>query len=167
MPSVVAPSSIASPRNSSAAAAAGRILNLSGSSSSYAADQQPKFAFNDFLRKEYRFGLDPNRKVCAFFVQGHCPLGNECPDKHTASSTFNKLVVPRTHCFLTVSANRCHLSFLVLFVNIGYVHCARRASYASSSTNTICSVTPVPPALFAQLTAGLLMLIAELTQRFH
>ncbi|KAF8434686.1 hypothetical protein BGX38DRAFT_1219135 [Terfezia claveryi] len=92
MPSIATNPSISSPLNISAATAADKILNLSGSSLSYAADQQPKFAFNEFLRKEYRFGLDPNRKVCAFFVQGHCPLDNSCPDKHTASSTFNNLV---------------------------------------------------------------------------
>jgi cleavage and polyadenylation specificity factor subunit 4 len=51
-----------------------------------------RFAFHDFLRKEYRFGLDPSRKTCPLFVQGHCPLGNSCPDKHAVSSTFNNLV---------------------------------------------------------------------------
>jgi len=50
------------------------------------------FAFNDFLRKEYRFGLDPSRKTCPLFVQGHCPMGNSCPDKHAVSSAFNNLV---------------------------------------------------------------------------
>jgi len=50
------------------------------------------FAFMPFLKKEYRFGLDPDREVCRFFLQGHCPLGNECPDKHTAANKggFNK-----------------------------------------------------------------------------
>ncbi|KAF8464076.1 hypothetical protein BDZ91DRAFT_730685 [Kalaharituber pfeilii] len=80
---------ISSPRNLISSTTADKILNLTGSSP-YHPDQQPKFAFNDFLRKEYRFGLDPNRKVCTFFVQGHCPLDNACPDKHTASLTFNK-----------------------------------------------------------------------------
>ena len=51
-----------------------------------------QFAFTDFLRKEYRFGLDPTRRTCPLFVQGHCPLGNACPDKHAVSSTFNNLV---------------------------------------------------------------------------
>ncbi|RPB08627.1 hypothetical protein P167DRAFT_528185 [Morchella conica CCBAS932] len=51
-----------------------------------------RFAFNDFLRKEYRFGLDPNRRTCPLFVQGHCPMGNSCPDKHAVSSSFNNLV---------------------------------------------------------------------------
>ncbi|KAA8912869.1 hypothetical protein FN846DRAFT_931901 [Sphaerosporella brunnea] len=51
-----------------------------------------RFAFYDFLRKEYRFGLDPSRKTCHLFVQGHCPMGNSCPDKHAVSSTFNNLV---------------------------------------------------------------------------
>ena len=48
------------------------------------------FAFNDFLRREDRFGLDPSRPACKAFLQGHCPLGNACPDKHTASNSFNK-----------------------------------------------------------------------------
>lgn len=52
------------------------------------------FAFNDFLRREYRFGLDPNRPVCKPFLQGHCPQGKACPDKHTATGTFNKYVCP-------------------------------------------------------------------------
>jgi cleavage and polyadenylation specificity factor subunit 4 len=51
-----------------------------------------RFAFHDFLRKEYRFGLDPNRRTCPLFVQGHCPMGNSCPDKHAVSSSFNKQV---------------------------------------------------------------------------
>ncbi|CAZ80303.1 unnamed protein product [Tuber melanosporum] len=51
-----------------------------------------RFAFHEFLRKEYRFGLDPNRRTCPLFVQGHCPMGNSCPDKHAVSSSFNNLV---------------------------------------------------------------------------
>jgi cleavage and polyadenylation specificity factor subunit 4 len=56
--------------------------------------QAPKyeFSFSPFLLKTYRFGLDPNRPVCKAFLQGHCPLGNDCPDKHTSSSNFNNLV---------------------------------------------------------------------------
>ena len=49
------------------------------------------FAFDDFLKREYHFGLDPNRPVCKAFIQGHCPLGSSCPDKHTtATPTYNK-----------------------------------------------------------------------------
>jgi len=44
------------------------------------------FAFDDFLKSEYRFGMDPDRPVCRFYVQGHCPMGNACPDKHTINS---------------------------------------------------------------------------------
>ncbi|KAI9679670.1 MAG: RNA-binding component of cleavage and polyadenylation factor [Trizodia sp. TS-e1964] len=50
------------------------------------------FAFSNFLKTEYRFGLDPNRPVCKAFIQGHCPQGNACPDKHSVSSTFNNLI---------------------------------------------------------------------------
>ncbi|KAL1651284.1 RNA-binding component of cleavage and polyadenylation factor [Diplodia intermedia] len=57
-------------------------------------DTQPHFNFNfsDFLKREYRFGLDPSRPICNAFKQGHCPLGNACPDKHPTSSAFNNLV---------------------------------------------------------------------------
>lgn len=48
------------------------------------------FAFDDFLRREYRFGLDPDRPLCKEYMQGHCPLGNKCPDKHVASASYNK-----------------------------------------------------------------------------
>ncbi|KZF25998.1 hypothetical protein L228DRAFT_2741 [Xylona heveae TC161] len=50
------------------------------------------FGFSDFLKREYRFGLDPNRPFCKAFIQGHCPLGKDCPDKHHVSSSFNNLV---------------------------------------------------------------------------
>ncbi|KAI9720406.1 MAG: hypothetical protein M1812_002912 [Candelaria pacifica] len=50
------------------------------------------FGFSDFLKHEYRFGLDPNRPQCKAFREGHCPLGSACPDKHHAFSTFNNLV---------------------------------------------------------------------------
>ena len=53
----------------------------------------PAFAFSEFLRNEYRFGMDTSRtRICNFFVQGHCPMGNGCLDKHTVSSTFSNLV---------------------------------------------------------------------------
>jgi cleavage and polyadenylation specificity factor subunit 4 len=65
-----------------------------------ASDQQPEeagqalysFNFSDFLRREYRFGLDPNRPSCKAYLQGHCPLGSRCPDKHHVSSSYNKYV---------------------------------------------------------------------------
>ncbi|KAI4114341.1 MAG: hypothetical protein LQ345_004856 [Seirophora villosa] len=50
------------------------------------------FAFFDFLKREYRFGLDPNRPLCKPFREGHCPLGNDCPDKHQVNHSFNSLV---------------------------------------------------------------------------
>ncbi|KAL8705353.1 MAG: hypothetical protein Q9225_008030, partial [Loekoesia sp. 1 TL-2023] len=50
------------------------------------------FSFTDFLRREYRFGLDPNRPICKPFREGHCPLGNDCPDKHQVNHPFNSLV---------------------------------------------------------------------------
>ncbi|KAF2187637.1 hypothetical protein K469DRAFT_568798 [Zopfia rhizophila CBS 207.26] len=55
---------------------------------------QPAYNFNfsDFLRREYRFGLDPNRPACKAYMQGHCPLGSSCPDRHHVSSSYNNLV---------------------------------------------------------------------------
>ena len=43
------------------------------------------FAFSDFLKREYRFGIAPNRPLCKPFQEGHCPLGNLCPDKHQST----------------------------------------------------------------------------------
>jgi len=51
-----------------------------------------EFNFSDFLRREYRFGLDSERPPCKAYLQGHCPLGNRCPDKHQAASSYNKCV---------------------------------------------------------------------------
>ena len=56
------------------------------------AKAQYSFNFSDFLRREYRFGLDPNRPLCRAYQQGHCPLGSRCPDKHHVSSSYNKYV---------------------------------------------------------------------------
>ena len=50
------------------------------------------FSFTNFLKREYRFGLDPNRPFCKAFREGHCPLGNDCPDKHQITHSFNNLV---------------------------------------------------------------------------
>jgi len=53
------------------------------------------FAFTPFLFKTYRHGISPNRPACKAYLQGHCPLGSECPDKHTtghSNSNFNNLV---------------------------------------------------------------------------
>jgi len=52
-----------------------------------------EFSFSPFLLKTYRFGLDSNRPVCKAFLQGHCPLGNDCPDKHTSQGTFGNNLV--------------------------------------------------------------------------
>lgn len=53
------------------------------------------FAFTPFLFQTYRHGLSPNRPTCKAYLQGHCPLGSACPDKHTSAnsnSNFNNLV---------------------------------------------------------------------------
>lgn len=48
------------------------------------------FAFTDFLKREFKFGLDTGRPTCKAFQQGHCPLGDRCPDKHLHQSNYNK-----------------------------------------------------------------------------
>jgi cleavage and polyadenylation specificity factor subunit 4 len=49
------------------------------------------FSFDDFLKREYRFGIPSDRPVCKAYMAGHCPLGNSCPDKHPAKATqYNK-----------------------------------------------------------------------------
>jgi cleavage and polyadenylation specificity factor subunit 4 len=50
------------------------------------------FSFSDFLRREHRFGLAPNRPLCKAFREGHCPLGTSCPDKHVMPHSNNNLV---------------------------------------------------------------------------
>lgn len=68
------------------------------------------FNFSDFLRREYRFGLDPNRPQCKAYLQGHCPLGNRCPDKHQLSSSYNKCVyseLPHRRVLTMVSSLVC------------------------------------------------------------
>ncbi|KAE9973560.1 hypothetical protein BLS_003560 [Venturia inaequalis] len=54
---------------------------------------QYKFSFDEFLKREYRFGIAPDQPTCKAFLAGHCPLGNSCPDKHPARTTqYNNLI---------------------------------------------------------------------------
>lgn len=62
------------------------------------AKAQYSFNFSDFLRREYRFGLDPNRPTCKAYQQGHCPLGTRCLDKHHVQSSYNKCVLLLSIC---------------------------------------------------------------------
>lgn len=53
------------------------------------------FKFEPFLRREYNFGLNPDRPVCQFYVPlnpNSCPNGNDCPNKHVSSMYSNKIV---------------------------------------------------------------------------
>lgn len=59
---------------------------------------QYSFNFSDFLRREYRFGVDPNRPTCKAYQQGHCPLGSRCPDRHHVPSSYSKYVRPILVC---------------------------------------------------------------------
>jgi hypothetical protein len=56
---------------------------------------QYTFSFTPYLLTNYRHGLSPDRPVCKAYLQGHCPAGTACPDRHTAAngnSNFNNLV---------------------------------------------------------------------------
>lgn len=60
---------------------------------------QYTFTFSPFLRKTYGHGLAPNRPICKSFLEGHCPLGTSCPDRHDSPSaaastnaSYNSLV---------------------------------------------------------------------------
>ena len=46
------------------------------------------FDFTDFLVKEHKFGLSSDRATCKAFMQGHCPNGDGCPDKHHVPSNY-------------------------------------------------------------------------------
>lgn len=55
-----------------------------------------KFSFTPFLFNNFRMGISPDRPTCKAYLQGHCPLGTDCPDKHATnpnnSWNFNNLV---------------------------------------------------------------------------
>lgn len=55
-----------------------------------------RFKFEPFLRKEYNFGLDPDRPVCQFYNPlnplNSCPNGSDCPNKHVSAMYSNKIV---------------------------------------------------------------------------
>src|ERR1700712_2039752 len=55
-----------------------------------------RFSFTPFLFKNFRMGISPNRPTCKAYLQGHCPLGTNCPDKHATNPNntwnFNNLV---------------------------------------------------------------------------
>lgn len=51
------------------------------------------FAFQDFLKREYQYGLNPDRPICDAYVQGGCPLGKACPDRHNVSNSFQSSLV--------------------------------------------------------------------------
>ncbi|KAF2675062.1 mRNA 3'-end-processing protein yth1 [Microthyrium microscopicum] len=74
-------------QNQVQAAAVDQILHPSTS-------QTPQYDFNfsNFLKREYRYGIDIDRPICKAFVQGHCPAGSSCPDRHPAQTGFNSLV---------------------------------------------------------------------------
>jgi len=94
------------------------------------------FAFSDFLKREYRFGLDPTRPLCKAFLQGHCPLGPQCPDKHDHPSNYNKYVSLDV-CRLRRQRTNANHSVTALCANIGYAVFAKRETVASFFTNSI------------------------------
>ncbi|KAJ3353923.1 hypothetical protein HDU83_006128 [Entophlyctis luteolus] len=54
----------------------------------------PVFAYEDFVRTQLSFDLDPQRKstgegICRFFLKGFCAKGQTCPYKHVNAATLN------------------------------------------------------------------------------
>lgn len=52
-----------------------------------------EFAFNDYLKREHRYdalGINKPKQECKAYLQGHCPLGHNCPDRHPAQGSFNR-----------------------------------------------------------------------------
>jgi len=56
------------------------------------------FKFDDFLKREYKVGVDGEQATCEADRQGHCPLGASCSKKHDGGSggggksSFNRLI---------------------------------------------------------------------------
>ncbi|KAG7807484.1 hypothetical protein KL921_004242 [Ogataea angusta] len=51
------------------------------------------FKFEPYLRRQYGFGLNPDRPICEFWLQsGKCPNGNDCENKHPSKIFNNKIV---------------------------------------------------------------------------
>lgn len=51
---------------------------------------QYNFAFKNFLKREYDFDVSVDRPICKAFLQGHCPAGDQCLDRHKQKSNYNK-----------------------------------------------------------------------------
>lgn len=59
------------------------------------AGKRTHFSFESFLKKEYDFGLDPDRPACEYWIHSNglsCPMKDECPLKHPAKGFKNKIV---------------------------------------------------------------------------
>lgn len=95
------------------------------------------FAFSDFLKREYRFGLDPARPYCKAFREGHCPLGNACPDKHQTAHSFSNLVCKHWLRGLCKKGDQCEfLHEYNLWVALPHSSlCLTRSTNYSSATN--------------------------------
>lgn len=51
-----------------------------------------KFAFDDLLRKEYRWDIDPQAPLCPFYGISVCPKGRFCRDQHITPPHSHKIV---------------------------------------------------------------------------
>lgn len=60
-----------------------------GTSSNETEESSPSytFSFTPFLLKTYRHGISPKQQVCKAYMQGFCPVGNTCPDRHISNNT--------------------------------------------------------------------------------
>lgn len=51
-----------------------------------------KFAFDDVLRREYRWDIDATAPICPFYGVSACPKGRFCRDQHIVPSYSHKIV---------------------------------------------------------------------------
>lgn len=113
------------------------------------ATPQWNFGFANFLKREYKFGLDSARPLCKAFLQGHCPQGDCCPDKHYQRSNYSKYVK------MILSKQQIQILTLPLVssASTGYVDYAKRVIAASFFTNTTFAACPNALTGFARVCA--------------
>lgn len=101
------------------------------------------FTFSEFLRKEHRFGLDPNRPICKAFKEGHCPLGTACPDKHPPQPTFGSVVCKHWLRGLCKKGDNC--DFLHEYNLRSMPECQTYARYQACPNNDECLYAHTAP----------------------
>ena len=52
-----------------------------------------EFGFADTLKRDHKFGIDNDRPLCKSYLEGHCHLGDRCPDRHPVKNYHGTYVV--------------------------------------------------------------------------